>query len=143
MKSLITITFCLVSIAGAVDHGFPDDPAGIEIIDRAYYRDFSRLDGAHLYLRLFNDGDQGTVELFNGISDGNEYKWELIYSWQPGFCDDAYAFLPVCVISLQPCGNSLLITWIERLYTEYQEGIVSLYLEYDLENGEISETWSD
>lgn len=144
MKSLIAFTVCLVSIAAAVDYGFPDDPAGVEIIDRAYYRDFSTLDGALLYMRLFNDGDQGTVELFNGISDGLEYNWELVYSWQPRFCDDHdYAFLPVCVISLQPGSNSLLITWIERLYTEYREGIGSLYLEYNFENGEIDELLID
>ncbi|MCD4775758.1 MAG: hypothetical protein K8S15_06865 [Candidatus Aegiribacteria sp.] len=144
MKSSIAFTICLVSIAAAIGNGFPDDPAGVEIIDRAYYRDFSTLDGALLYMRLFNDGDQGTVELFRGISDGLEYNWELVYSWQPRFNgDDAYTFLPVCVISLQPGSNSLLITWIEILFTEYCEGIASLYLEYNLENGEIDEFWVD
>lgn len=39
MRFIITIGVCLVSAAGAVDNGFPDDPAGVEIIDRAYYRD--------------------------------------------------------------------------------------------------------
>ncbi|MCK4806989.1 MAG: hypothetical protein KAT09_05050 [Candidatus Aegiribacteria sp.] len=144
MRFLITIVVCLVSVAGAVENGFPDDPAGVEIIDRAYFRDMSVLDGAVLYMRLFNDEDQGTVELFSGTPDGLVYNWELIYSWQPRFSEDAFlTFRPVCVISLQPGSNSLLITWVQILFTEYIEGMASFYLEYNLESGEISEFWTD
>ena len=72
MKFLIAIGICLVSAAGAVDNGFPGDPVGVEIIDRAYYRDHSVLDGELLYIRLFNEGDRGTVELFNGTHSEKE-----------------------------------------------------------------------
>ena len=144
MRIVISIAICLVSAAGAVDNGFPDDPAGVEIIDRAYYRDISVQDGVLLYFRLFNDGEQGTVELFRGTSNGQEYSWELIYSWQPSLYDDTpYTFLPVCVISLQTGSNSLLVTWIGILFTEYHEGLGSLYLEYDFESGIIDEFWMD
>ncbi len=144
MRFLIAIGVCLVSVAGAVDNGFPDDPAGVEIIDRAYYRDFSVQNGALLYLRLFNDGDQGTVELFSGITNGREYIWDLVYSWQPRlYGDTPYTFLPVSVISLQTGSNSLLVTWIDILFTEYHEGMGSFYLEYNFESGEIDEFWSD
>jgi hypothetical protein len=144
MKFFITLCVCLVSVAGAVDNGFPDDPAGVEIIDRAFYRDYYVQDGVLLYLRLFNEGDQGTVELFSGIPDDQVYVWELIYSWQPVLYDDApITFLPVCMISLQPDISRLLITWIDVLFVEYHEGIGSLYLEYNFETGEIDEFWSD
>jgi len=144
MGFLISVAICLVSAAGAVDNGFPDDPAGIEIIDRAYYRDLSVQDGELLYLRLFNDGEQGTVELLSGTSNGQEYIWELVYSWQPRlYGDTPHAFLPVCVISLQTGSNSLLITWIDILFTESHEGLGSLYLEYNLESGDIDEFWLD
>ena len=144
MRFLITISVLLVSVAGAVDNGFPDDPAGIEIIDRAYYRDISVQDGELLYLRLFNDGEQGTIELFSGTSNGQEYIWELIYSWQPRlYGDTPHAFHPVCVISLQTGSNSLLVTWIDILFTESHEGLGSLHLEYNLESGDIDEFWID
>lgn len=144
MRFFIAIGVCLVSVAGAADNGFPDDPAGVEIIDRAYYRDFSVQDGVLLYLRLFNEGEQGTVELFSGTSNDREYIWDLVYSWQPRLYDgSSHAFLPVCVISLQPGSSSLLVTWIDILFTEYQEGIGSFYLEYNFESGEIDEFWSD
>ncbi|MCK5115265.1 MAG: hypothetical protein KAR44_01615 [Candidatus Aegiribacteria sp.] len=144
MRFIITIGVCLVSAAGAVDNGFPDDPAGVEIIDRAYYRDPYVQDGVHHYFRLFNDGDQGTVELFSGTSNGQEYIWDCVYTWQPKlYTDKPFAFLPVCVISLQPGNSSLLVTWIQRLFTESHEGIGSLYLEYNLESGVIDEFWID
>lgn len=144
MKFLIAISVCLVSAAGAVDNGFPDDPAGVEIIDRAFYRDYYVQDGVLLYLRLFNDGDRGTVELFSGTGGGQAYAWELIYSWQPELYDDTpYTFLPVSVISLQSCGSTLLVTWLDVLFTEYHEGIGSFYLEYNFETGETDEFWSD
>ena len=144
MRFFIAIGVCLVSAAGAVDNGFPDDPAGVEIIDRAYYRDLYVQDGVLLYFRLFNDGDQGIVELFSGTSNGQEYIWERVYTWQPElYTDMPYAFLPVCVISLQPGNNSLLITWIQRLFTESHEGLGSLYLQYNLESGDIDEFWID
>lgn len=144
MRSFITIVVCFVSVAGAVENGFPDDPTGVEIIDRAYFRDMSVLDGAVLYMRLFNDEDQGTIELFRGTPDGYSYSWDLIYSWQPRFSEDAFlTFLPVCVISLQPGSKSLLITWVGLLFSEYIEGMASFYLEYNLESGEINEYWSD
>jgi len=142
MRSIIAIIVCLVSVAGAIDNGFPDDPTGVEVIDRAYFKDISVLDGAVLYMRLFNDEDQGTIELFSGTPEGYQYNWELIYSWQPGlYGDDPYKFRPVCVISLQTDGNPIRITWVEALFTEYIEGLGSLYLEYDLESGEISEPY--
>ena len=144
MRFLITSSVLLVSVAGAVDNGFPDDPTGIEIIDRAYYKDISVQDGELLYLRLFNDDEQGTVELFSGTSNGQEYIWELVYSWQPRLYGDIpHAFLPVCVISLQKGSNSLLVTWIDILFTESHEGLGSLYLEYNLESGDIDEFWLD
>lgn len=144
MGFFFSVAVCLVSVAGAVDNGFPDDPAGVEIIDRAYYRDISVQDGVLLYFRLFNDADQGTVELFSGTSNGREYDWELIYSWQPRlYGDTPYAFLPVCVISLQTTSNSLLATWIDKLFTESHEGLGTLYLEYCLESGDIDELWID
>ncbi len=144
MRFIIAFSVCFVSVAGAVDNGFPDDPAGVEIIDRAYYRDYSVLDGELLYLRLFNEGDRGTVELFSGTPSGQAYAWELIYSWQPELYDGSpYTFLPVSVISLQPGGTTLFVTWIDVLFTEYHEGIGSLYLEYNFETGEIDEFWSD
>ncbi|MCD4700924.1 MAG: hypothetical protein K8S24_03610 [Candidatus Aegiribacteria sp.] len=144
MRSFVTIVVCIVSVAGAVENGFPDDPAGVEIIDRAYFRDLSVLDGAVLYMRLFNDEDQGTVELFSGTPDGYSYSWDLIYSWQPQYDDnDPCTFLPVCVISLQPGGKSLLITWVGILFTEYIEGMGSFYLEYNLVSGEIDESFCD
>jgi len=144
MRLLFAIGVCLISAAGAVDSGFPDDPAGVAIIDRAYYRDISVQDGELLYFRLFNEGVRGTVELFSGTSSGQEYTWELIYSWQPELYDDTpYTFLPVSVISLQPGGSAILITWIDVLFTEYHEGLGSLYLEYNFETGEIEEFWSD
>ena len=141
---LITIAVCLVSVVGAVDNGFPDDPAGVEIIDRAYYRDNAVQGEILLYFRLFNNGEQGTIELFSGTANGWEYNWELIYSWQPKSYDDTpYTFQPVSVISLQTSSNSLLVTWIERLFTEYYEGMGSLYLEYHLESGDIDESFVD
>ncbi len=144
MRFLFAISFCLISAAGAVDNGFPDDPAGVEIIDRAYYRDFSLPDGELLYLRLFNEGALGTVELFSGTASGQAYIWELIYSWQPELYDGSpYTFLPVSVISLQSCGSTLLVTWLDVLFTEYHEGIGSFYLEYNFETGETDEFWID
>jgi len=144
VKFIICSTICFISVAVAVDNGFPDDPTGIEIIDRAYYRDISALDGELLYLRLFNDDEQGTVELFSGTSNGQEYTWELVYSWQPRlYGDTPHTFHPVCVISLQTGSNSLLVTWIDILFTESHEGLGSLYLEYNLESGDIDEFWID
>lgn len=144
MKYLILVIVCTVSIAGAADNGFPDDPEGVEIIDRAYYRGFFVQDEVVLYLRLFNDGEQGTIEMFNGTPNGMEYSWELIYSWQPRSYDDSpLTFRPVCVISIQPNSNSLHITWVQMLFTEYIEGLGSLYLEYDFESGDIGELFVD
>jgi|GEM_PF-1826919 len=145
MRLFIAIGVFLVSAVGAVDSGFPDDPAGIEVIDRAYYRDISvQENGELLYFRLFNEGVRGTVELFSGTPSGQVYTWEPIYSWNPELYDDTpYTFLPVSVISLQPRGSTILITWIDVLFTEYHEGLGSLYLEYNFETGEIEEFWSD
>ncbi len=144
MRSFIAIVVSLVSVAGAIDNGFPDDPTGVEIIDRAYFRDVSALNGEVLYLRLFNDEDQGTVELFSGTPEECSYNWELIYSWQPRlYGNDPYKFLPVCVIHLQDDNNSLRITWVQALFAEYIEGLGSFYLEYNLESGEISESFVD
>ncbi|RKZ10001.1 hypothetical protein DRQ25_04530 [Candidatus Fermentibacteria bacterium] len=144
MRFIIAFSVCFVSVAGAVDNGFPDDPAGVEIIDRAFCNDFSFPYGVLLYLRLFNEEDRGTVELFSGTPNGQVYTWELIYSWQPElYGGTPYTFLPVSVISLQSCGSTLLVTWLGVLFTEYHEGIGSFYLEYNFETGETDEFWSD
>jgi hypothetical protein len=140
MRLLILSVICVVSAAGAIEIRFPEDPSGIEIIDRAYFRGVTEL----LYLRLFNNGDQGTIELFNGTSDDAGYNWELIYSWQPCMYNGSpFTFGQVSVISIQSNDDSFLITWIDRLYSEYIEGLGSLYLEYNLESGEINELFSD
>ncbi len=95
-------------------------------------------------MRLFNNGDQGTIELFNGTSDDAGYNWELIYSWQPYMYNGSpYTFGQVSVISIQSNDDYLLITWVDRLYSEYIEGLGSLYLEYNLESGEINELFID
>lgn len=142
MRFFVLVAMCLVSLAGAVDTGFPADPDGVDVIDRAYYRDFTDRGEVLLYIRLFNHGSQGTVELFNGTpaDEGYNYKWESIYSWQPALYDGSpLTFDQVSIISIQSCDNLLLITWIDRLYSEYIEGLGSLYLEYDPESGEIGE----
>ncbi|MCD4708002.1 MAG: hypothetical protein K8S62_09715 [Candidatus Sabulitectum sp.] len=144
MRFFVFVAMCLVSLAGAVGTGFPEDPAGVDVIDRAYYRGFTDGGEVLLYIRLFNNGNQGTVELLNGTPADGGYKWELIYSWQPALYDGSPLTLDqVSVISVQSCDNRLLITWIDRLYSEYIEGLGSLYLEYDLESGEIGETLED
>ena len=144
MRAIIAIAICFVSVAGAIENGFPDDPAGVEVIDRAFIKEISALDGEVLYMRLFNDEDQGTVELFRGTPEQYRYSWEMIYSWQPRlYGDDPYKFLPVCVISIQTDGNPIRITWVQALFTEYIEGLGTLYLEYNLESGEISESYVD
>lgn len=140
MRLLILSAICIVSAAGAVEILFPEDPSGIEIIDRAYFRGATEL----LYLRLFNNGDQGTIELFNGTSDDAGYNWELIYSWQPGMYNGLpCTFGQVSVISIQSNDDRFLITWTDRLYSGYTEGLGTLYLEYNLESGEINELFSD
>lgn len=41
---------------------------------RAFHRDFTPQGEVLLYLRLFNDGEQGTIELLNGTSADGGYK---------------------------------------------------------------------
>jgi len=136
MKSLLVIftVLCLVSFAGAADSGFPGDPDGIEVIDKAYYN-FS--EEAIFYFRLFNDEEQGTVELLKGTLVHGEWEWTLLYTWQPELYNGSpVTFRSVTELSVQLWTGHLLITWTDRQNYEYHEGLASLYLQYDLNSGE-------
>ncbi len=143
MKSLLVIfaVLCLASFAGAADSSFPEDPAGVEIIDRAYHK-FSQ--ETVIYMRLFNDGEQGTVELLKGNFSSGEGKWTLLYTWQPTLYNGSpQTFESVALLSVQLWSDCLLITWIERLNFEYHEGLGSLYLQYDPDSGVVGEVLMD
>ncbi|MCK5841718.1 MAG: hypothetical protein KAH31_06105 [Candidatus Sabulitectum sp.] len=143
MKSLLIIftILCIVSFAGAADFSFPEDPAGIDVIDRAYYA-FSEENV--IYMRLFNHGEQGTVELLKGTFSSGEAEWTLLYTWQPTLYNGSpQTFESVTILSVQLWSGSLLITWIDRLNFEYHEGLASLYLQYDPNSGEVEEVILD
>lgn len=142
MKSLFFFTIlCIVSFAGAADSSFPEDPSGIDIIDRAYHNFRGE---TVIYMRLFNDGEQGTIELLNGNFSCGEAKWTSLYTWQPTLYNGSpQTFESVTLLSVQLWSDCLLITWIDRLNFEYHEGLASLYLQYDPNSGEIEEVLLD
>ncbi|MCK5036016.1 MAG: hypothetical protein KAS73_09010 [Candidatus Sabulitectum sp.] len=143
MKSLIFIftILCIVSFAGAADSSFPEDPAGVEIIDRAYHN-FSQ--ETVIYIRLFNHGEQGTVELLKGNFSSGEAEWALLYSWQPTLYNGSpQTFESVTLLNVQLWSDCLLITWIDGLNFEYHEGLASLYLKFDPNSGEVGEVILD
>lgn len=140
MKSLLLAALILVSVTSA-NSSFPEDPADVEIIDRAYCN-FSQ--EASFYIRMFNTEGQGIIELLKGTFSQGEWKWTLLYSWQPAlYSGSPRTFESVTLLSVYLSSDCLFITWIDRLNYEYQEGLGSLYLQYDPNSGELEEILID
>ncbi len=140
MKSLLLAALILVSVTSA-NSSFPEDPAGVQIIDRAYHNFWGE---TVIYMRLFNDEEQGTVELLKGIFVHGEWKWTLLYTWQPTLYNGSpRTFESVTLLSVHLDSDCLFITWIDRLNYEYHEGLGSLYLQYDPNSGELEEILID
>ena len=123
---------------GAVSTGFPEDPAGIEIIDRAFYRSFTETGEAVMYFRMYNSRGRGIIEIFRYGTDEQDEGWDLVCSWKPQFePGESVLFQPVAVITLQANENTMLVSWMNRVFLEYCEGVGAMYLEYDLDSGEV------
>ncbi len=124
----------------ALSTGFPEDPAGVEIIDRAFCRKTGAAGEAVMYFRMYNSGSQGIIEVFRYGTDVRDESWDLVYSWKPQYDQsEMLVFQPVAVITLQENGDILLISWTSRVFLEYTEGIGALYLEYDFNSGEVAD----
>jgi hypothetical protein len=138
MLSLCLALGLLTGITGAL--GFPADDPGIEVIDRALFRESFEGEEYILYITMFNGGDGGAIEI-RELRDG---RWESVCTWHPkDFYDGPIVFDTLSVISLQHRESSLLVGWTDRLEMEYREGLASLYLDYDLQFRECEEFWSD
>jgi hypothetical protein len=123
---------------------FPDDPPGVDVIDRAFFRDTVEGKEYTVYLIIYNQGNQGTLDIRSGTMSSGGYLWKNVCSWQPAnFEFGPILFDPLSVISLQQSGASLIITWVDKLSSSYVEGLASLYLDYNLQTEGYEEYWVD
>ncbi len=124
--------------------GFPEDPAGVDVIDRAFFRGIVDGEEYVVYLIIYDQDNRGTLDVVSGTLSSGSYLWETVFSWKPlNILSEPVRFDPRSVIDMQVSGSSLIITWLDRLSSTYVEGAATQYLEFDLPSGSAAEFWSD
>ncbi len=108
MKLIIPI---IIVLTCAVAADFPEDPSGVDVIDRAFERIFYEGEQLALYFTLFNSEGRGTVK----IDEFRYGEWETVYIWNPRGLDDEFmVFNPISMLSIYG-----------------HEGLVSFYLKFN------------
>lgn len=117
---------------------FPQDPAGVDVIDRAIFRTYQDGEELVLYITLFNHEEIGTIKIDEYL-DG---EWETVCIWNPkNLGDEFMLFDLISVLSIFDLGGTVQVSWIDSI--GYQEGMVSFYILYDYVLGEWEEGWVD
>jgi hypothetical protein len=136
MKLMIPVVAVLVCVASA--SVFPDDPSGVDVIDRAFLRVYPEEEELDLYITLFNSEGRGTVK----IDEYRNGEWETVCTWNPrNLGDEFMVFHPIAVLSIFDPGGIVQVSWIDRV--DCPEGMVSFYIQYDYVTGEWEEGWVD
>ncbi len=144
MRFATLILLVMVTSVMASYSRFPEDPPGVDVIDRAFFREIVDGEEYVVYLIMYNQNDLGTLDVISGTLSSGSYLWETVFSWKPlGILSEPVRFDPGSVIDMQLSGSSLIITWLDKFNSTYVEGAASLYLEYDLQSGSAEEVWSD
>lgn len=144
MRLTIFMLFVVVSTLMASYTRFPEDPPGVEVIDRAFFRGVVDGEEYVVYLIMYDQENRGVLDVVSGTLSSGNYLWETEFSWKPlDILSEPVRFDPRSVIDMQLSGSSLIITWLDRLSSAYVEGAASQYLEYDLQSGSVVEFWSD
>lgn len=144
MRFATFILFVVVTSVMASYSRFPEDPPGVEVIDRAFFSGVGDGEEYVVYLIIYDQDNRGTLDVVSGTLSSGSYVWETVYSWMPLNChSEPVRFEPLSVIDVQVSGSSLIIIWLDRLSSAYVEGIAAQYLEYDLQSGSVAEFWSD
>lgn len=140
---LLILLFAVTSLA--LSHTrFPDDPEGVLVIDRAFFRGIVDGNEHVVYLIMYEKENRGILDVASGTLSSGSYLWETVFSWKPlNILSEPVRFDPRSVIDIQLCGSSLFITWSDGLGSTYVEGAASLYLEYDLRSGCFEEVLID
>lgn len=144
MRFATFILFVVVTSVMASFSRFPEDPPGVDVIDRAFFRGVVDGEEYVVYLIMYDHDNRGTLDVIRGTLSSGSYLWENVFSWKPlDILSEPVRFDPRSVIDVQVSGSSLLITWLDRLSSTYVEGAATQYLEFDLPSGSAAELWSD
>ena len=144
MRFTTFILFVVVTSVMASYTRFPEDPPGVDVIDRAFFREVVDGEEYVVYLIMYDQENRGVLDVVGGTLSSGSYLWETVFSWKPlDILSEPIRFDPRSVIDMQVSGSSLIITWMDRLSSAYVEGAASQYLEYDLQSGSAEEFWSD
>lgn len=136
MKHIMQVVAVLA--CAAYSSVFPEDPAGVDVIDREFLRAYVDGEEYVLYITLFNSEGRGNVR----IEEYRNGEWETVCICNPRNLDDEFmVFSPVTVLSIHDRGETLQVSWMDRV--EYHEGMVSFYIMYDYALGEWEEGWVD
>lgn len=132
----MAIAAALALAAAAAE--FPADPAGIDVIDRAFLRTYAGEEEHVFYLCMMNSEEGGVITIQELQGD----RWETVCSWHPeNMLGEPVVFGGTGVLSVQEAGGSLLVTWIDRISS--YEGMAALYLDYGILQGQWQDYWVD
>ena len=116
MRFTILILVVVVSSLMASYTGFPEDPPGADVIDRAFFRGVVDGEEYVVYLVMYDKDNRGTLDVVSGTLSSGSYLWETVFSWKPlDILSEPVRFDPRSVIDVQVSGSSLIITWLDRL----------------------------
>ena len=136
MKLILLVVAFLACVA--VASGFPEDPSGVDVIDRASFSAYPDGEELYLYITLFNYEGRATVKIY-------EYRngeWETVCSCNPrNLGDEFMVFDPITVLSIYDRGGNIQVSWTDT--AEHHEGMVSFYVLYDYVLREWEDGWVD
>lgn len=124
---------------------FPDGPPGVEIIDSKHEK--IKIDGTEyiFYAIIYNENQNGFMEVFRSKYSDEELDWEKIYKWKITFYDDPIELYSTCEIyfSHNEYSKEIQFSYSDgRKYSE-DDYKVTLYLLYNYQDETFEEGWVD
>ncbi len=137
MKLILPVVAFLTCVAFA--SGFPEDPSGVDVIDRESFSAYPGGEELYLYITLFNLEGRATVK----IDEYRNGEWKTVCSCNPRNLDDEFmVFDPITVLSIHDRGGNIQVSWTDAI-EEPHEGLVSFYVLFDYVLGECEDGWVD
>ena len=86
---------------------FPQDPAGVDVIDRAIFMTYTDGEELVLYITLFDHEEIGTIK----IDEYHDGVWETVCMWNPkNFGDEFMLFDLISVLSICDLGGTVQVS---------------------------------
>lgn len=142
---LRVILLLIVLIAACPAHaapidGFPADPKGAKVMDRAELR-LDTPDMKIVYAVLYKLGGLWNVDVYSGKITQAGVDWKRVYRWKLIFQGQKYDVAPVTTLNIAQDGNKLQF-YLGEVF-KYHEGRVSIYLDWDMKTNRFREDFSD